>query len=527
MKRVSTVLAVFLVGALMAPFFCGCDSSGASVSRDFDDLIAGVTVGGGPEPPGTLGPLSDLGDLVYPKGDHWYYTRVRAMSDSGVVVGQSNTDGTTAKGAFMWQPPEGPITFLGIHETQDHLRETYDDYYDIFYARASPRKFFIFSEAVDANSSGACVGNSTTGGGWPREKEKRAFIWKDGRFTDLAPRDFFVDECRESLGRARHVIGSYSEAVDINEKGEVVLTIEDRPGEKHAYYWDGMSVETVWLDRQVDERVPCVFEPFSVSIPVYVSLGRIVGQDSFAVAINENGQAVVNSGGTAVFCDLNWDVVESLNHLPGAELTLAVDINDSSSTNHDGIPDGHVVGNSGADKDSDGRLSLPDDSVRGFFWDGGAMYPVDDLGGGGSQVTDINNKDQVVGAAAKADGSFHAIIWTLGQDKRGHIQDLGTLGGANSLATAINERGQVVGWSETGTYYQEQGVGPLPVRHAFLWDKGVMYDLGVHNDFYKYPFIEPYPFSEAVDIDASGRVTGNSITINTHYRGFFLAPAVP
>lgn len=167
-------------------------------------------------------------------------------------------------------------------------------------------------------------------------------------------------------------------------------------------------------DKQADERAPCVFEPFSVSIPVYVPLGRIVGQDSFAVAINENGQAVVNSGGTAVFCDLNWDVVESLNHLPGAELTLAVDINDGSSTAHDGIPDGHAVGNSGSDKNGDGSLSLPEGSVRGFFWDGGAMYPVDDLGGGASQVTDINNKDQVVGGASRADGTYHAIILDAG-----------------------------------------------------------------------------------------------------------------
>lgn len=141
----------------------------------------------------------------------------------------------------MWRPPAGPITFLGIHVDQDQVRETYDDYYDIFYARASPRKYFILSEAVEANSFSAVVGNSTTGAGWPHEWEKRAFIWRDGRFTDLAPHDFFVDECSESLGRDRRVIGSYSEAVDINEKGEVVLTIEDRPGEKHAYYWDGMS----------------------------------------------------------------------------------------------------------------------------------------------------------------------------------------------------------------------------------------------------------------------------------------------
>ncbi len=154
------------------------------------------------------------------------------------------------------------------------------------------------------------------------------------------------------------------------------------------------------------------------------------------------------------------------------------------------------------------------------------MYPVNDLGGGSSEVTDINNSDQVVGGAKTTAGAIHAILWTLGADKKGIVRDLGTLGGANSFATAINEAGQVAGYSETGTFYTEQGV-TLPIRHAFLWNKGAMYDLGVHNNFYHYPFVQPFPFSEAVDINGKGEVCGNSITINAHYRGFFLSPVFP
>ena len=83
----------------------------------------------------------------------------------------------------------------------------------------------------------------------------------------------------------------------------------------------------------------------------------------------------------------------------------------------------------------------------------------------------MNNSDQVVGGATTADGSVHAFLWTLGEDKRGIIRDLGTLGGRNSFATAINEAGQVVGYSETGDLYREEGIAPVPVWHAFLWDE--------------------------------------------------------
>jgi hypothetical protein len=54
-----------------------------------------------------------------------------------------------------------------------------------------------------------------------------------------------------------------------------------------------------------------------------------------------------------------------------------------------------------------------------------------------------------------------------------------------------------------------------------------MYDLGTHNDFYDYAFVPSYPFSEGVGINATAEVAGNSITINEHYRGFFLSPEFP
>ena len=61
------------------------------------------------------------------------------------------------------------------------------------------------------------------------------------------------------------------------------------------------------------------------------------------------------------------------------------------------------------------------------------------------------------------------------------VTDLGTLGGNNSWPWGINDRGQVVGGSETPDIDPNSG---LPTFHAFLWNKGVMHDLGTlggHN----------------------------------------------
>jgi probable HAF family extracellular repeat protein len=491
MKRVFIFLLTIVFSALLMQ---GCSGGNGSLDVGGGD---GAGDGSATEPViGDLGDLIDLGDLVYPQGDHWYFTWARAINDEGTVIGQSNK-GDITRAAFMWEPGSGDMTFLGIH----------------------PDPILIYSQAVDINATGTIIGYSSTGKNWPDMCETQAFLWENGNFMDLPP---------TTPGAA------YSKAVDINNNGEVIFTMWSLGcSSSQAYYWDG--------------------ETFVDSVPDYQPLCRIVGDieciSSGAVAINENGQVIINVDGTVLFRDLNWDVVEPLNHLPGATITVAQDINDSGYVNNDDIPDGHVIGQSGNNFDQENLKSmlsylflelteeeaptiqkkLGGADIQGFFWDGGAMYPVNHLGGGKSVAVDINNKDQVVGGALTADDKTHAFLWTLGPDEKGIIRDLGTLGGDNSFALAINDAGQVVGWAETGEFYDEEGV-VRPVRHAFLWENGTMYDLGVHNDFYDYPFIPPYPFSYAVAINEQGilnALTGNSVTINEHSRGFFLSPEMP
>ncbi|MDO8632137.1 MAG: hypothetical protein Q7R41_16760 [Phycisphaerales bacterium] len=71
-----------------------------------------------------------------------------------------------------------------------------------------------------------------------------------------------------------------------------------------------------------------------------------------------------------------------------------------------------------------------------------------------------------------------------------NIIDLGTLGGATSVALGVNDQGQVVGSADTA-----QGL-----RHAYLWENGVMIDLGTLG----YPQAQ----SEAWDVNNQGVVVG-------------------
>ena len=78
--------------------------------------------------------------------------------------------------------------------------------------------------------------------------------------------------------------------------------------------------------------------------------------------------------------------------------------------------------------------------------------------------------------------------------------DLGTLDGmVSAQATAINDIGQVVGWSENG--------GPA---HAFLWQDGVMRDLGTLGGAYSRP----------TDINGLGQVVGQSTTAEGRWHPF-------
>lgn len=118
----------------------------------------------------------------------------------------------------------------------------------------------------------------------------------------------------------------------------------------------------------------------------------------------------------------------------------------------------------------------------GFVWENGVMRALPTLGGNNGYAAAANNRGQVVGWAENTVQDptcvppqvlqFRAVLW---EPRRDRLQELPPLPGDTSgAATAINDRGQAVGISGTC----DQAVGRFTARHAVLWDKGEVIDIG-------------------------------------------------
>ena len=146
-----------------------------------------------------------------------------------------------------------------------------------------------------------------------------------------------------------------------------------------------------------------------------------------------------------------------------------------------------------------------------ILWERGQIIDLGTLGGYEAQPDANNSRGQVAGFAANTvPDSFpspicacsglpsygtqqHAFLW-----QNGVMQDLGTLGGPDSVALLINESGQVAGQSYTS--YIPNPVSGVPTVNPFLWENGKMVDLGGLGG----------TFGGVGWLNARGQVVGNS-----------------
>jgi probable HAF family extracellular repeat protein len=118
---------------------------------------------------------------------------------------------------------------------------------------------------------------------------------------------------------------------------------------------------------------------------------------------------------------------------------------------------------------------------RAALWKDGKLIDLGTFGGNNSCPAAVNDRGQMVGAAATTISDpfplcfgtqqTHAFLW-----QNGSKQDLGTLGGPDAAAGLINDRGQVAGVSFLDSN-PNPGTG-IPTQHPFLWEDGNMKDLG-------------------------------------------------
>ena len=229
-----------------------------------------------------------------------------------------------------------------------------------------------------------------------------------------------------------------------------------------------------------------------------IDLGTLGGGSSRANAINDSGQivgwSITTSGVTHAFL---WEnrVMRDLGSIDPSDPT---DFSEAQAIDNAGLVAG--VGYQNGD--------------RLIIWENGVLRDLGIEGGLTAQVEAMNARaDLVVTPGRWDDYSPRAIVW-----HDGVLQDLGWLipyGGTYALA--MNNRGQIVGAS-IGYNSEAQGF-----YHPFLWQDGVLRDLGVFGRVECEDPTDPSPCAaqgQATGINERGQVVGWSQDSSGVHRPF-------
>lgn len=300
--------------------------------------------------------------------------------------------------------------------------------------------------------------------------------------------------------------GTSSVAYGINKNGDVVGGADTAAGVKHAFVYKNGQMQDLNLapDNQfaiseaaaINNSGKIVgkldYSGFLYSNGTVTDLGfNTYGWDAYATGINKSGVVV---GGAyekdEVFNALTYNNgTVSFVKTPGDQ-SVAVSFGRAINDN------GYVTGGNYADLYSD---------LRAFLTQGDITIEIGTLGGNSSYGQDVNNLNQVVGAADLANGDSHAFFYM-----NNTMLDLGTLGGKRSAARAINKNGVVVGWAQTSDGNQ----------YAARWTNGQITNLSTLPAVVAAGWTQ---LSTAYDINASGKIVGVG-TINGNQHAFLLTP---
>lgn len=222
------------------------------------------------------------------------------------------------------------------------------------------------------NASGHIAGRADAG---PPGNAGHAAVWNKSTFeTDLG----FMSG------------GSYSEAYDINDAGDVVGAAGIANGSLHAFLWKNGQFTDL------------------------ATWGGSLASASVAYAMNNNGVIVGKRANVAT----RWanGAFQALPMPAGVSaFTAAVDVNDA----------GDII--------ATGSKGYP--LEVGVLWRNGEPIDLGTLPGGNiSRAARINQAGDIVGEAKAADGFFHAVKWTVtrvGPPCPGDLNGSGTVDGAD------------------------------------------------------------------------------------------------
>ena len=224
------------------------------------------------------------------------------------------------------------------------------------------------------------------------------------------------------------------------------------------------------------------FSSIALADDYYITdLGTLGGNWSRASRLNELGQVVgISIDQTSMQHAFFWD---------GFLL-------------HDlGIPDEYLVSGAMAVNDWGQIAGYANNDYQGqdaYIWQDDNWISLElEIMQYNSMATDINNLGHLVGYSFIQGQNGRSFTWFW---KDSSTTTLGDLGGTKSYASAMNSSEQIVGWSQIANPEEF-------TRHAFLWEGGVISDLGV---------LPGETSSMAADINDSSRICGES----SHKEGY-------